>query len=101
MRVLKFAAVSFMTLVATTIQAQNLDNDFKALQNQVETAYQKNVITETDYNKLKQDHKIIKQAISQAEADGVTTNDERNKIYSKLLRSKKRFSSLTANNKEE
>jgi peptidoglycan hydrolase CwlO-like protein len=101
MKLLKLAAVALITLTTTAIQAQNLDNDFKALQNQVESAYKKNVITETDYNKLKQDHKIIQQAISQAEADGVTTNDERNKIYSKLLRSKKRFSSLTANNKED
>ena len=38
MRLLKFAAMSLMTLAATTIQAQNLDNDFKALQNQVETS---------------------------------------------------------------
>lgn len=77
--------------------AQNFKSDLKKLQAQVETAYKNKKVTEIEYGKLKEEHNIIKLAIEKAEADNVVTQDEKNKIYSKILRARKRLSKYKTN----
>lgn len=97
MKLLRYVAGSLMILLGTVVNAQNFKADLKKLDAQVETAFKAKKLTEIEYNKLKEEHNIIQLAIDKAEADGTTTPDEKNKIYSKILRSKKRFAKYKTN----
>ena len=97
MKFLRYTFGSFLIFFGTTVNAQSFKIDLKKLEAQVETAYKSKKLTEVEYVKLKEEHTIIKQAIEKAEADGVTTSDEKNKIYSKILRSKKRLAKYKTN----
>jgi DNA polymerase II small subunit/DNA polymerase delta subunit B len=77
--------------------AQNFKSDLKKLQAQVETAYKNKKVTEIEYGKLKEEHDIINLAIEKAEADATVTQDEKNKIYSKILRARKRLAKYKTN----
>ncbi len=97
MKLLRYVAGSLMILLGTVVNAQNFKADLKKLDAQVESAFKEKKLTELEYNKLKEEHNIIQLTIDKAEADGVTTPDEKNKIYSKILRSKKRFAKYKTN----
>jgi len=97
MSYLKYFFASISILFGTAVDAQNFKVDLKKLDSQVETAYKSKKLTEVEYLKLKEEHSIIQQAIEKAEADGVTTSDEKNKIYSKILRSRKRLAKYKTN----
>ena len=97
MSYLQYIFGSFLILFVTTVNAQNFKVDLKKLDSQVETAYKSKKLTEVEYLKLKEEHAIIQQAIEKAEADRVTTSDEKNKIYSKILRSRKRLAKYKTN----
>lgn len=97
MKSLKYIVGLCLILITTTANAQNFKADLKKLNNDVEAAYKNKKLTEVEYIKLKEEHNNIQQAIDKAAADGVTTPDEKNKIYSKILRSKKRFAKYKTN----
>ena len=97
MKFLSYALGSLMILFGTSVTAQNFKTDLKKLDSQVETAYKSKKLSEVEYLKLKEEHTIIQKAIEKAESDGVTTSDEKNRIYSKILRSKKRFAKYKTN----
>ncbi len=97
MKSLKYIVGLCLILITTTANAQNFKADLKKLNNDVEAAYKNKKLTEVEYIKLKEERNIIQQAIDKAAADGVTTPDEKNKIYSKILRSKKRFAKYKTN----
>lgn len=97
MKSLKYIVGLCLILITSTANAQNFKADLKKLNNDVEAAYKNKKLTEVEYIKLKEEHDIIQQAIDKAAADGVTTPDEKNKIYSKILRSKKRFAKYKTN----
>ena len=97
MKSLKYIVGLCLILITSTANAQNFKADLKKLNNDVEAAYKNKKLTEVEYIKLKEEHNIIQQAIDKASADGVTTPDEKNKIYSKILRSKKRFAKYKTN----
>ncbi|WP_149243952.1 hypothetical protein [Dyadobacter sp. 32] len=97
MKSLKYIVGLCLILITSTANAQNFKADLKKLNNDVEAAYKNKKLTEVEYIKLKEEHNIIQQAIDKAAADGVTTPDEKNKIYSKILRSKKRFAKYKTN----
>jgi tellurite resistance protein len=97
MKLLRYVVGSLMFLLGTAASAQNFKADLKKLDAQVESAYKNKKLTEVEYLKLKEEHNTIQLAIDKAEADGTTTPDEKNKIYSKILRSKKRFAKYKTN----
>jgi ATP-dependent protease HslVU (ClpYQ) ATPase subunit len=97
MKFLRYVAGSLLILSGTIVNAQDFKADLKKLQSQTEAAYKSKKITEVEYVKLQEEHKIIQLAIEKAEADGITTPDEKNKIYSKILRSKKRVAKYKTN----
>lgn len=97
MKSLKYIVGLCLILITSTANAQNFKADLKKLNNDVEAAYKNKKLTEVEYIKLKEERNIIQQAIDKAAADGVTTPDEKNKIYSKILRSKKRFAKYKTN----
>jgi tellurite resistance protein len=97
MKSLKYMLGLFLILLYTTANAQNFKADLKKLNAEVETAYKNKKLSEVEYIKLKEEHNIIQLAIDKAAADGITTPDEKNKIYSKILRSKKRFAKYKTN----
>lgn len=97
MKSLKYTLGLFLFLFYTTTNAQNFKADLKKLNAEVETAYKNKKLSEIEYIKLKEEHNTIQLAIDKAEADGITTPDEKNKIYSKILRSKKRFAKYKTN----
>jgi hypothetical protein len=86
-----FIAVMFLVLSATTSLAQNFRADLRKLNGQIDAAYKSRKLTETEYGKLKREQEVIKQAIDKALADDIMTPDEKNKIHSKIVRSRKRL----------
>lgn len=86
-----FIAVMFLVLSATTSLAQNFRADLRKLNGQIDAAYKSRKLTETEYGKLKREQEVIKLAIGKALADDIMTPDEKNKIHSKIVRSRKRL----------
>jgi hypothetical protein len=97
MKLLRYVFGSFLILWATNGNAQNFKADLKTLNSQIETAFKNKKLTELEYTKLKEENRTIQLAIDKAAADGVTTSDEKNKIYSKILRSRKRLAKYKTN----
>jgi cell division protein FtsB len=77
--------------------AQNFAADLKKLNSEINAAKKAGKLTEVEYGKLKNEQEIIKLAIEKANADNVMTPAEKNKIHSKIIRSKKRLSKYKTN----
>jgi hypothetical protein len=97
MKFLRYVVGSLLILSGTFANAQDYKADLKKLRNQAEAAYKSKKVTELEYIKIQEEHKAIQLTIDRAEADKVTTTDEKNRIYSKILRSKKRLAKYKTN----
>jgi ATP-dependent protease HslVU (ClpYQ) ATPase subunit len=84
-------------LVSSKTFGQNFRSEQKKLETVVNTAYKNKKITSLEYSKLKREQELIRLAIEKSEADGVVTADEKNKIHSKLVRSRKRLAKYKTN----
>ena len=76
---------------------QNFKADLRKLNGQIETNYKGKKLSENEYSKLKNEQEIIKLAIDKAMADDYMSPDEKNKIHSKIVRSKKRLAKYKSN----
>lgn len=97
MKNLRYLVATVFIILGGVVNAQDFKADLKKLTVQVESAYKSKKVTEDEYIKLKEEHNLIQQAIDKAAADGTTTPDEKNKIYSKILRAKKRLAKYKTN----
>lgn len=79
------------------IHAQDFESDLKKMNEQIESAYKDKKVTAVEYGKLIREQDLIKAAIEKAQADDVMTSDEKNRINSKIIRSKKRLAKYKTN----
>jgi len=90
-------ALLFFIASAHIAQAQNFKAELKKLDSDIKAAYKSKKLTELEYSKLQREQDIIKAAIEKAQADDIVTPDEKNKIHSKIVRSKKRLAKYKTN----
>ena len=81
--------------------AQDFKTDLEKLDSQIEVAYKSKKINELEYEKLKKEENTIQLAVDKANADNVVTQDEKNKIYSKIIRFRKQLAKLRNNSDPE
>ena len=94
----KLTATLLLTLLCSAgAFAQNFKADLRKLNGQIETDYKGKKLSENEYRKLKNEQEIIKLAIDKAMADDYMSPDEKNKIHSKIVRSKKRLAKYKSN----
>ncbi|WP_221392175.1 hypothetical protein [Dyadobacter sp. NIV53] len=87
----RYVSALILMLGMNTAFAQDFKSDLKKLNTEIEVAYKSQKITEPEYQNLKKEQDIIQSAIEKAGTDKVLTQDEKNKIYSKIIRSRKRL----------
>ncbi|MCF0069358.1 hypothetical protein LZD49_02680 [Dyadobacter sp. CY261] len=87
----------FILLLTQTAYSQNFKADLRKLNGQVEAAYKSRKLTAMEYGKLKKERSAIQLTIDKALADDVLTPDEKNKIHSKIVRSRKRLAKYKTN----
>lgn len=91
----------FASLIAILITcgayAQNFKSDLRKLNGQIEAAYKSRKLTANEYAKLKKERNMIEITIDKALADDILTPDEKNKIHSKIVRSRKRLAKYKTN----
>lgn len=92
-----FLASVFFLLIAHNALSQNFKSDLRKLNSQVEAAYKNRKLTANEYAKLKREYHAIQLAIDKAMADDIFTPDEKNKIHSKIVRSRKRLAKYKTN----
>ncbi|MBE9462768.1 hypothetical protein IEE83_12840 [Dyadobacter sp. UP-52] len=80
-----------------TVHAQNFTSQQRTLQATIKSAYKSKKLTAKEYAKLLEEQEIIKTTILKAQADGVMTPDEKNRIHSKLTRARKRLAKYKTN----
>ncbi|TDE15681.1 hypothetical protein [Dyadobacter psychrotolerans] len=97
MKYKKWIAALFVTITVQAANAQNFKADLKKLNAEIESAYKAKKLTAIEYGKMKREQDIIKLAIDKANADDIMTPDEKNKIHSKIVRSKKRLAKYKTN----
>jgi len=97
MKFLKYLVLLVLLTVTNVLYAQNFKSDLKKLGAEIETAYKSKKLTSVEYSKLKREQDIIQLAIDKANADDIMTPDEKNKIHSKIIRSKKRLAKYKTN----
>jgi DNA polymerase II small subunit/DNA polymerase delta subunit B len=92
---MKHLIITLVLLMSCCASAfsQNFKSDLRKLDAQVETAYKSKKLSENEYRKLKNEQEIIKLAT----ADDYMSPDEKNKIHSKIIRSKKRLAKYKTN----
>lgn len=93
---LLFASV-FTILIAHSTYSQNFKAELRKLNGQIESAYKSRKLTANEYAKLKKERNAIELAIDKALADDILTPDEKNRIHSKIVRSRKRLSKYKTN----
>lgn len=81
--------------------AQDFKTDLEKLDSQLEVAYKSKKINELEYEKLKKEENTIQLAVDKASADNVVTQDEKNKIYSKIIRFRKQLTKFRNENATE
>ena len=81
--------------------AQDFKTDLEKLDSQIEVAYKSKKVNELEYEKLKKEENTIQLAVDKANADNVITQDEKNKIYSKIIRFRKQLAKLRNNSDPE
>ncbi len=79
--------------------SQDFKSELKKLNAQIESDYKSKKLTENEYRKLKEEQGIIQMTIEKSNADGYMSPDEKNKINSKIIRSRKRLAKYK-NNRE-
>ena len=92
-----FIAASLLIFSGATVQAQDFESDLKKMNEQIETAYKDKKVTAVEYGKLVHEQDLIRAALEKAQADDVMTSDEKNRINSKIVRSKKRLAKYKTN----
>lgn len=92
-----FVSLSMLFFVISKVQAQNFSGQQKTLQATINSAYKSKKITLKEHAKLLEEQEIIKTTILKAQADGVLTPDEKNRIHSKLTRARKRLAKYKTN----
>ena len=97
MKFLKYLFLLVLLTGTNVLYAQNFKSDLKKLSAEIETAYKSKKLTSVEYSKLKREQDIIQLAIDKTNADDVMTPDEKNKIHSKIIRSKKRLAKYKTN----
>ena len=97
MKYKKWIAALFVTIIAQAANAQNFKADLKKLSAEIESAYKAKKLTAVEYGKMKREQDIIQLAIDKANADDIMTPGEKNKIHSKIIRSKKRLAKYKTN----
>jgi 3-hydroxymyristoyl/3-hydroxydecanoyl-(acyl carrier protein) dehydratase len=95
MRFLKYTI--FLLLMVRSGYAQNFSAELRKLNTEINAAKKAGKLTEVEFVKLKNEQDIIKLAIEKANADNVMTPGEKNKIHSKIIRSKKRLAKYKTN----
>jgi 3-hydroxymyristoyl/3-hydroxydecanoyl-(acyl carrier protein) dehydratase len=94
----RFIFSTLLIYLGTLISnAQNFRADLKKLNAQIVASRKSGKLTETEYGKLMREQEIIKLAIDKAKADDIVTADEKNKIHSKIVRSRKRLAKYKTN----
>ncbi len=91
------ALTSCFVILSSQLYAQNFRSEVRKLEATVNAAYKSKKLTALEYSKLQREQEIIKGTIEKAEADGVVTPDEKNRIHSKLIRSRKRLAKYKTN----
>ena len=95
---MKFLLVTIISLLATQgAYSQNFKADLQKLNGQIEAAYKSGKLTANEYAKLKKERSVIELTIDKAMADDILTPDEKNKIHSKIVRSRKRLAKYKTN----
>lgn len=84
-------------LITCGAYAQNFKADLRKLNGQIEAAYKSRKLTANEYAKLKKERNMIEITIDKALADDILTPDEKNKIHSKIVRSRKRLAKYKTN----
>ncbi len=92
-----FFASLVILLIAHRAHAQNFKAELRKLNGQIEGAYKSRKLTANEYAKLKKERNAIELTIDKALADDILTPDEKNKIHSKIVRSRKRLSKYKTN----
>lgn len=90
-------AVMILVFFATAGFGQTFKSDLRKLNAQTDAARKNRKLTETEYGKLKREHELIQLTIDKALADDILTPDEKNKIHSKIVRSRKRLAKYKTN----
>jgi len=91
MKSLKYISGLILIFGMNSAFAQDFKSDLKKLDAQIEVAYKEKKITETELTSLKKEKEVIEAAAEKADADKVVTQDEKNKIYSKIIRFRKKL----------
>lgn len=95
---MKLVFASLLTLLLTShAYSQNFKADLRKLSGQIESAYKSRKLTAVEYGKLKKEQDMIRLTIDKAMADDILTPDEKNKIHSKIVRSRKRLAKYKTN----
>jgi hypothetical protein len=97
MRFWKTMIVITLLIAGQKSYGQNFNAELRKLNGQIDAARKSGKLTEVEYGKLKREQEIIKLAIEKANADNVMTPAEKNKIHSKIVRSKKRLAKYKTN----
>ncbi|MCF2490786.1 hypothetical protein [Dyadobacter sp. CY347] len=77
--------------------AQDFKSELKKLDSEIKAAYKNKKLTELEYSKLQREQDVIQATIEKAQADDIMTPDEKNKIHSTIIRSKKRLAKYKTN----
>ncbi|MCE7072529.1 hypothetical protein LZG74_19590 [Dyadobacter sp. CY327] len=96
---MRFFAIAIFAFFVGMHQAhaQNFKAELKKLDSEIKAAYKNKKLTELEYSKLQREQDVILAAIEKAQADDIVTPDEKNKIHSKIVRSKKRLAKYKTN----
>ncbi|GGB81492.1 hypothetical protein [Dyadobacter sediminis] len=92
-----FLVASVLMLSGAAVYAQDFESDLKKMNEQIESAYKDKKVTMVEYGKLMREQDLIKAALEKAKADDVMTSDEKNRINSRIIRSKKRLAKYKTN----
>ena len=87
----------FLISILPSCFGQNFKSELRKLDGIVNIAFKNKKLTANEYGKLRREHDIIRATIEKAEADGNVTPGEKNKIHSKLVRSRKRLAKYKTN----
>ncbi|SEJ24936.1 hypothetical protein SAMN05216327_107339 [Dyadobacter sp. SG02] len=95
---MKLLFASLITIIiAHSAHSQNFKADLRKLNGQIEAAYKSKKLTANEYAKLKKERNVIELTIDKALADDILTPDEKNRIHSKIVRSRKRLAKYRTN----
>lgn len=94
---LKWGLLFFFVIGFQQAYCQKFERDIRKLNSDINLAKKAGKLTDLEYSKLKKEQDQIKLALDKAKADDIFTPDEKNKIHSKIVRSKKRLAKYKVN----